>query len=73
MAIALKLSDELIVLAKPYALAAHRSVPKQIEYWARLGKAVEDNPELPIQFIINSLLAVVEAEAGQLSEYCLMG
>jgi hypothetical protein len=69
MATALKLSDELIDLAKPHAVAEHRSVPKQIEYWARLGKAVEDNPDLPIQFIKSTLLAVAEADAGQLSEY----
>ena len=69
MAIALKLSDELINLAKPHAAAEHRSVPKQIEYWARLGKAVEDNPELPLQFIKDTLLAIAETNAGQLSEY----
>lgn len=69
MAIALKLSDDLINLAKPHAIAEHRSVPKQIEYWARLGKAVEDNPDLPIQFIKNTLLAIAEADAGQISEY----
>jgi hypothetical protein len=69
MATALKLSDELIDLAKPHAMAEHRSIPKQIEYWARLGKAVEDNPELPLQFIKETLLAVAEANAGQLSEY----
>ncbi|GAC1317974.1 MAG: hypothetical protein NVS3B11_00360 [Collimonas sp.] len=69
MAVALKLSDELIDLAKPHAAAEHRSVPKQIEYWARLGKAVEDNPELPFQFIKDTLLAAAEANAGQLSEY----
>ena len=69
MATALKLSDELIDLAKPHAVAQHRSVPKQIEYWARLGKAVEDNPELPLQFIKDTLLAVAEANAGQLFEY----
>lgn len=69
----LKLSDELIDLAKPHAAAEHRSVPKQIEYWARLGKAVEDNPELPFQFIKDTLLAIAEANAGQLSEYKLFG
>lgn len=69
MAITLKLSDELIDLAKPHAAAEHRSVPKQIEYWARLGKAVEDNPELPFQFIKDTLLAIAEANAGQFSEY----
>jgi hypothetical protein len=69
MAITLKLSDELIDLAKPYAVAEHRSVPKQIEYWARLGKAAEDNPELPIPFIKNTLLAIAEIDARQLTEY----
>jgi hypothetical protein len=69
MAIALKLSDELIEIAKPHAAAEHRSVPKQIEYWARLGKAVEDNPDLPLQFIKDTLLAVQESKAGQLSAY----
>lgn len=69
MSTALKLSDELIDLAKPHAIAKHRSVPKQIEYWARLGKAVEDNSDLPFHFIKETLLAVAEANAGQLSEY----
>lgn len=69
MATTLKLSDELVNMVRPYAIAKHRSIAKQIEYWARLGKAVEDNPELPIQFIKNTLLAVAEADEGQLSEY----
>jgi hypothetical protein len=69
MAVALKLSDELIEIAKPHAAAMHRSVPKQIEHWARLGKAVEDNPDLPVQFIQDTLLAVEEAKAGLLTEY----
>lgn len=69
MAIALKVSDELVNLAKPHAAAQHRSVPKQIEYWARLGKAVEDNPELPVQFIKDTLLALAEADAGQAVPY----
>lgn len=69
MATAMKLSDELVDMAKPRAVAEHRSIPKQIEYWARLGKAVEDNPDLPIQFIKSTLVGIAEADAGQLSEY----
>jgi len=69
MATALKLSDELVEIAKPHAAAQHRSIPKQIEHWARLGKAVEDNPELPVQFIKDTLLAVEEIKAGQISDY----
>jgi hypothetical protein len=69
MAVTLKLSDELVESAKPHAAAMHRSVPKQIEHWARLGKAVEENPELPVRFIQDTLLAVEEAKAGLLTEY----
>lgn len=69
MATALELSDEFIKLAKLHAAAEHRSVPKQIEYWARLGKAMEDNPELPFQLIKDTLIAIAEANNGQLSEY----
>jgi hypothetical protein len=47
MPIAIKLSDLLIEDAKTYAQAMHRSVPKQIEYWACLGKVAEENPDLP--------------------------
>jgi ParD-like antitoxin of type II bacterial toxin-antitoxin system len=46
MAIALKLSNELVESAKQHAAAKHRSVPNQIEHWARLGKAVEENPDM---------------------------
>lgn len=69
MAVALKLSAELVEMAKPHAAAEHRSVSKQIEYWARLGKAVDDNPTLPLQFIKDILLAAQEAKAGMLAPY----
>ncbi|WGG49248.1 TA system antitoxin ParD family protein [Rugamonas sp. DEMB1] len=69
MSIALKLSAELVEMAKPHAAAEHRSVPKQIEYWARLGKAVDENPDLPLQFIKDTLLALQEEKAGQLAPY----
>jgi hypothetical protein len=68
MAVTLKLSDDLVELAKLHAAVEQRSVPKQIEYWARLGK-VEDNPELPLQFIKETLLAAQEAKAGMLTPY----
>ena len=69
MAIALKLSNDLVDLAKVSAAAEHRSVPKQIEYWARIGKAVLENPELPLRVVQDVLLSREEAKAGQLSAY----
>ena len=69
MAIALKLSDDLVDVAKISAAAEHRSVPKQIEYWARIGKAVLENPELPLRVVQDILLSREEAKAGHLSAY----
>ena len=69
MATALKLSNELVELARPHAAAEHRSIPKQIEHWARLGKLIEDNPDMPLQFIKDTLLSIEEANVGQYSAY----
>jgi hypothetical protein len=69
MAVALKLSDELVEDAKPYASAEHRSVPKQIEYWARIGKAVLENPEMPLRLIQDTILSREEVKAGLASSY----
>jgi hypothetical protein len=37
----IKLSDELVEKAKIHAAKEHRSVPKQIEYWATKGMELE--------------------------------
>ena len=69
MAIALKLSNELVDDAKPYAMAEHRSVPKQIEYWARIGKAVLENPEMPLRLIQDTILSREEVKVGLATPY----
>ena len=69
MPVTVKLSDELVKDAKPCAAAEHRSVPMQIEYWARIGKAVLDNPELPVRLIQDTLMSCAEAKAGQIAPY----
>jgi len=71
MPVAMKISDALVDDAKPYAVAEHRSVPKQIEYWARIGKAVTDNPDLPVSMVREIMLAQQERLAGQATEYQL--
>lgn len=69
MSTAVKLSDELVNSAKPYASAMHRSVTKQIEYWAKLGKTAEENPDLPVSMILDILVSMEEAKVGMLHEY----
>lgn len=36
-----KLSDELVLEARTVGAAARRSIAGQVEFWARLGKAIE--------------------------------
>jgi hypothetical protein len=44
---AVKFSDEFVDMIKPLAAAFERSIPKQIEYWARVGKLAEEHPDKP--------------------------
>ncbi|NOQ63116.1 MAG: hypothetical protein GQ582_01225 [Methyloprofundus sp.] len=69
MAKAIKLSDELVHDAAINGKAQHRSAPKQIEYWAKIGKIADENPDLPLIFIRGILLGIEEYEAGDVSEY----
>lgn len=69
MSQSVKLSDELCEEAKRYAALFSRSVPKQIEYWSRIGKLAEENPELPYSFIREMLHSREVAADGALTDY----
>ncbi|MBF0383070.1 MAG: hypothetical protein HQL69_18775 [Magnetococcales bacterium] len=62
MASNVKISDDLVADAKRFAKVYHRSLPKQIEYWSRIGKIAEENPDLPYSMIKDILLARNEEE-----------
>lgn len=47
------------------AQAQHRSVPKQIEYWSRIGKIAEENPGLTFAMIRDILIAEQEETASE--------
>lgn len=68
MAKAVKLSDKLVEEAKRYAEISCRSIPGQIEYWSKIGKIAEENPDLPYEFIKDILLANQEKQS-ELTEY----
>lgn len=65
MAVNIKLSERLIEKAKAHALANHRSIPKQIEYWSQLGRIAEENPDLPYSLVRDILLADQEEIVGE--------
>jgi hypothetical protein len=57
MSINVKLSETLVEQAKVIGSVEHRSVPRQIEYWAQIGKMAEENPDLPFSLIRQILIA----------------
>ncbi len=60
MATTVKLADELVEDAKRIAAIEHRSVPKQIEFYFRIGLAAEQNPDLSFSLVRELLRADAE-------------
>ncbi len=69
MATAVRISEELVNDAKKISRVDHRSLTGQIEHWARMGKCVEENPDLTYSLIKEILIGVEELEQGEKSEY----
>ncbi|QCR38778.1 ParD-like family protein [Nissabacter sp. SGAir0207] len=69
MAISVRLDEDFVDDVKVYAEVSSRSVPKQIEHWAKIGRIAEDNPDLPYSFILEALLAKSEVENGRVKKY----
>ena len=63
------LSTEILHEAGKYAAVYSRSVPMQIEHWARIGKIAEENPDLPYQFIEDVLRGKAEIDSGDVSAF----
>ena len=66
---AVRVSEDLVREAKIYSKVDKRSVTGQIEYWARIGKCAEENPNLTYNLIKEILIGLVELEEGESSEY----
>ncbi len=65
----IRLDNGLVVKAKVVGQAQSRSAAKQIEHWAKIGRMMEDNPDLSYQFVQDALIAKAEKEAGELEAY----
>jgi predicted transcriptional regulator len=65
----IRLDQDLIERATIMAKALNRTAPKQIEHWAKIGEMMEDNPDLPYQFVRQAIIAKAERDAGKLEAY----
>lgn len=57
MSIAVRIEEKLYRQAEISAKAESRTAPLQIQYWAKVGKAALDNPDLPVEFIRSILIS----------------
>lgn len=65
----IRLDEDLVEKATIIGKALNRSTPKQIEHWAKIGEMMEDNPDLPYEFVLQAIIAKAEKEAGKLEAY----
>lgn len=62
--LSVRMDEELVGAARAVAKAEFRTVQGQIEFWAKVGRAALDNPELPASFIAESLMSLAEPREG---------
>lgn len=58
--ISIRIDQTLYDQARSEAASEHRTISGQIEYWAKVGRAALDNPDLPVSFIAESLASLAE-------------
>ena len=56
----IRINQTLYDQAKADAVAEHRTIAGQVEFWAKVGRAALDNPDLPVSFIAESLASMAE-------------
>jgi len=69
MPAAVRISDELLSDARKYSKIDHRSLAGQVEHWAKIGKCVEENPDLTYDLIKEIFIGIAELEQGEKEEY----
>lgn len=69
MGTTVSLDSGLVSAARSYSSVESRSVPKQIEHWAKIGRIVEDNPDLNYSAIKNILLGLSDIAEGDVEDY----
>ena len=58
--VSIRIDEDLVNSARLAAKAEFRTVQGQVEFWAKVGRAALDNPDLPASFIAESLMSLAE-------------
>jgi hypothetical protein len=67
------LSQGLYEAAKSAAEKNSFCTEEQIEFWARLGRACIENPDLPSTFVAQCLLSLAESKSQELIPFMPRG
>ena len=57
MGVPIRIDETIYSEAKKVARAECRTIPNQIEFWAKIGKCALENPDLPTEFIKDLLIS----------------
>lgn len=71
MATALKINDDIAAAARAESRLAQRSLTQQVEYWARLGRALERMPGVSMDRIRRVLAAETDFDTLSADERAL--
>ena len=58
--VSVRIDASLVTAARAAAKAEFRTLQGQLEFWAKVGRAALDNPDLPASFIAESLMSMAE-------------
>lgn len=56
----IRIDQTLYDQAKTDAAIERRTIAGQIEYWAKVGRAALDNPDLPVSFVAEAIASMAE-------------
>ena len=67
MGMPVRIDNLLYAQAKNEAKSEHRTIAGQIEFWASVGRAAMDNPELPVDFVVQVLASMKEPRSDAIA------
>lgn len=63
------LNKHLVDAAFRVGQSTERNTAEQIEHWTKIGRIMEDNPDLTYDFVRDVLDSKTKVDAGQFTEY----
>ena len=65
MGMAIRVSESLVREARARARVENRSITGQIEYWAKIGKIAEENPDLSYNLVKELLIGIQQLDSEE--------